>query len=154
MREILTKAAIKYGGWIPNYRVPEIFARHKLTLHIPRRPYVESLPGIPTIRPFEALACGIPLICSAWRDTENLFTAGRDFLIARNGAEMKKHIRALLADKQMAREIAAHGLATIRSRHTCGHRVNELMEIVAGIRDRGTSLEQATEAVIERRYRR
>jgi hypothetical protein len=27
---------------------------------------------------------------------------------------MKKHMRALLADKQMARELAAHGLRTIQ----------------------------------------
>src|SRR5438552_16486566 len=151
---MLEKAGIEYGGWVPNFRVPEVFARYKLTVHIPRRPYVESLPGIPTIRPFEALACAIPLVCSPWNDAEHLFTAGRDFLVARDGAEMKKHIRALLADKQMAREIAAHGLATIRRRHTCGHRVNEPMEIVAGIRERGSSLEQATAAVIASRYRR
>ncbi len=128
-RATLIEAGIKYGGWVPNYRVPEIFARYKLTVHIPRRPYVEQLPGIPTIRPFEALACGIPLICSPWNDAENLFTPGRDFLVARDGNEMKKHIRALLADKQMAREITAHGLETIRARHTCAHRVDELTQI-------------------------
>lgn len=129
-REMLHDAGIEYGGWVPNYRVPEIFARYKLTLHVPRRPYVEQLHGIPTIRPFEALACGIPLICSPWNDAEHLFTPGRDFLVARDGSEMQKHIRALLADKQMAREIAAHGLETIRARHTCAHRLDELMRIV------------------------
>ena len=75
------------------------------------------------------MACGIPLVCSPWNDTEGLFDPGADFLVARNGAEMKKHIRALLEDKQMAREIAAHGLETIRSRHTCAHRVDELLQI-------------------------
>ena len=133
-RAMLDKAGIEYGGWIPNYRVPEIFARYRLTVHVPRRPYVEQLPGIPTIRPFEALACGIPLICSPWHDAENLFTPGRDYLVARDGSEMKRHIRALLADKQMAREIAAHGLATIRARHTCAHRVDELMNIMQEVR--------------------
>jgi spore maturation protein CgeB len=128
--EMLAGAGIEYGGWVANYRVPEIFARFKLTIHIPRRPYTEALPGIPTIRPFEALACGIPLVCAPWDDAEHLFTPGHDFLIARNGAEMKKHFRALLADKQMAREIAAHGLETIRRRHTCAHRVDELLTIL------------------------
>ena len=132
-REMLARAGIEYGGWVANHRVPEIFARYKITVHVPRCPYVDSLPGIPTIRPFEALACGIPLICSPWEDSENLFTPGRDFLVARDGAEMRKHISALLADKQMAREIAAHGLETIRARHTCAHRVDELMRIVAQV---------------------
>lgn len=58
----LRKSGIAYGGWIANADVPEAFARHRATVHIPRRPYVQHLPGIPTIRVFEALACGIPLI--------------------------------------------------------------------------------------------
>ncbi|MDQ6626645.1 MAG: glycosyltransferase, partial [Verrucomicrobiota bacterium] len=62
--EQLRSADIEYGGWLPNYRAPEVFARYKVTVHVPRRPYVEVLRGIPTIRPFEALARGIPLVCS------------------------------------------------------------------------------------------
>jgi len=34
-----------------------------------------------------------------------------------------------LNDADMARELAFHGLQTIRGRHTCFHRVNELEEI-------------------------
>ncbi|MFD2816218.1 hypothetical protein ACFSYD_22840 [Paracoccus aerius] len=56
----LAEASIAYGGWIANARAPEAFARHRVTVHVPRGPYVRELPGIPTIRPFEALACGIP----------------------------------------------------------------------------------------------
>ena len=98
----LADAGIRYGGWLPNYRVPEVFASSRLTLHIPRRPYVRELPGIPTIRPFEALACGIPLICSPWHDSENLFTPGRDFLVARNGEEMREMIHRVLSDATFA----------------------------------------------------
>jgi spore maturation protein CgeB len=128
-RELLNRAGIEYGGWLPNYRAPELFARYRFTVHVPRRPYVEALRGIPTIRPFEALACGIPLICSPWDDAEGLFTPGEDYLVARDGSEMKKHMRALVADKQMARELAAHGLRTVQQRHTCAHRVDELLGI-------------------------
>ncbi len=128
---LLRTAGIRHGGWVANYHAPEIFARYRVTVHVPRRPYVEALPGIPTIRPFEALACGIPLVSSPWDDVEGLFTPGRDFLLARNGQEMGRHLRALLADKQMARELAEHGLATIRARHTCAHRVAELLAIHA-----------------------
>ncbi|CAN5740018.1 glycosyltransferase [soil metagenome] len=128
-RERLERAGIEYAGWLPNYRAPEIFARYQMTVHVPRRPYVEVLRGIPTIRPFEALACGIPLICSPWEDAEQLFTPGKDFLVARDGSEMKKYMRALLSDKEMARALAAHGLRTIQERHTCAHRVDELLSI-------------------------
>ena len=127
----LTRAGIRYCGWLPNYKVPEMFARSRVTLHIPRRPYVRELPGIPTIRPFEALACGVPLICSPWHDTEHLFTPGNDFLIAHNGDEMKQLIYKVLNEPAFAEELAINGLATIKQRHTCGHRVDELLAIYA-----------------------
>jgi spore maturation protein CgeB len=124
-------SGLRYRGWIANHRAPELFARHRLTVHVPRRPYVEKLPGIPTIRPFEALACGIPLICAPWEDAERLFRAGRDYLVARNGAEMRAHMRAVLADEATAAELRRNGLETIAARHTCGHRVDQLMTICA-----------------------
>jgi spore maturation protein CgeB len=100
-----------------------------VTVHIPRRPYLEQLPGVPTIRPFEALACGIPLVAARWHHTGGMFTPGLDFLVARDGAEMAAHLRVLLADARQRADLAAHGLATIRARHTCGHRVDELHSI-------------------------
>jgi spore maturation protein CgeB len=90
---------------------------------------VEQLPGIPTIRPFEALACGIPLVSAPWDDAEGLFRPG-DFLWARDGTEMRRHLRALLADPAMREEQARRGLETIRARHTCRHRVEELLGIL------------------------
>jgi len=125
----LESAGIRYCGWLPNYKVPEVFASARVTLHIPRRPYVKELPGIPTIRPFEALACGIPLICSPWQDTEHLFTPGKDFLIADDGEEMKQLISKVLSEPAFAEELAINGLTTIKQRHTCAHRVDQLLEI-------------------------
>lgn len=129
--QALKKAGIAYGGWIANAEVPLAFARHKATVHIPRRPYVENLPGIPTIRVFEALACGIPLISAPWSDSENLFRAGEDYLVARSGEEMKRLLRGVLADDALAAGLVQSGLETIRSRHTCRHRVDELLSILA-----------------------
>jgi spore maturation protein CgeB len=126
----LSRAGIAYRGWLPNYDVPGVFARHRVTVHVPRRPYVAALPGVPTIRPFEALACGIPLVSAPWEDAEGLFTAGRDYLTARDGDEMTVLLRELLRDRDRAARLAAHGRRTIESRHTCAHRVDELLAIV------------------------
>jgi spore maturation protein CgeB len=127
--EMLAAAGIEYGGWLPNYRVPEVFAQFRVTVHVPRGPYASRLPGIPTIRPFEAMACGIPLISAPWSDCERLFRPGEEYLVANDGAEMVRCLRAVLDDHALARSLHAHGLATIRTRHTCGHRVQELMQI-------------------------
>ncbi|NLT67783.1 MAG: glycosyltransferase [Acidobacteria bacterium] len=132
-RDALEEHGIQYGGWLANFEVPAVFAAFRVTVHIPRRPYVIALPGIPTIRVFEALACGIPLICSQWEDSENLFRPGEDFLVARNGHEMSRLIKAVLADQEMARGIAASGLQTILLRHTCAHRVDQLLDIYSSL---------------------
>lgn len=132
LREI-EAAGIAYRGWIANADVPREFARHRVTMHIPRRPYVEALPGIPTIRVFEALACGIPLLSAPWSDSEGLFRTGEDFLTARDGAEMTRLLREILIDHDRAAELARSGLERILDRHTCAHRVDELLQVVEGV---------------------
>lgn len=129
----LASAGIRYRGWVPNYRVPSVLSGYRVALHIPRRPYVHALPGIPTIRVFETLACGIPLISSHWHDVEGLFRVGTDFLMAESGEEMREHLRWLITHPDEARQIADSGLATVRSRHTCAHRVDELLDICTQI---------------------
>lgn len=125
----LEGAGIKYAGWMANFRVPEVFGAACVTVHVPRRFYREQLPGIPTIRVFEALACGIPLVSAPWEDCEGLFQAGRDYLVAQDGAHMRAQLQALLADPDYAQSLARSGLQTIQSRHTCAHRVRELLSI-------------------------
>jgi len=127
----LARYGVRYHGWAPNARAPEIFAGHLATVHVPRRYYSTILPGIPTIRVFEALACGLPLVSAPWDDAEVLFTPGEDYLVATDGEAMTRHLRALAHEPDLRANLAAHGLATIRARHTCAHRVDELMGIVA-----------------------
>ena len=127
--EQLGRTGIAYKGWLANFDVPLMFSRFRATVHVPRRPYADALPGIPTIRVFEALACGIPLVSAPWDDVERLFSPGEDFLVARNGLEMERHLRNILNDHEAARALAEQGLKTILSSHTCAHRVDELLGI-------------------------
>jgi spore maturation protein CgeB len=137
--EMLHEAGIEYKGWIPNYKVPEIFSRYRVTVHVPRKPYVTQLPGISTIRPFEALACGIPLVCSPWDDTEKLFNAGKDLLIAHSERQMRKDLLKVLSGQKYSGPLVCNGLNTILRKHTCDHRVNELMGILNDIEIRKTN---------------
>jgi spore maturation protein CgeB len=125
----LNEAQVAYRGWIPNYRVPEVFSKYRVTMHVPRRPYRERLPGIPTIRVFEALACGIPLVSAPWEDSEQLFSPGTDFLMARDEEEARECLRAVLHDSGLAEHLRRSGWEAIRARHTCAHRVDELLKI-------------------------
>jgi spore maturation protein CgeB len=141
---LMGQAGIEYGGWIPNYRAPRVFAQFGCTVHVPRRAYAQALPGIPTIRVFEALACGIPLVCAPWDDCEHLFSPGADYLVARDGAQMRERLRELRDDPELAAGLARHGRETIERRHTCAHRVDELLAIVASLTPAKAQLLEAT----------
>jgi spore maturation protein CgeB len=132
VRQRLHELGIEFGGWLPNHCAPQAFARAKMTMHVPRRPYVEALPGIPTIRVFEALACGIPLISAPWDDAEGLFTDG-SFLKVKDGAEAGAALRLLASDPALAAETSRIGLQAIHERHTCAHRARELLAIVGSL---------------------
>lgn len=131
--EALAAHGATYRGWLANARVPEVFAGFRATIHVPRRHYATLLPGIPTIRVFEALACGIPLVTAPWKDSEGLFRSG-DFLLARDRREMADHMRLLEHDPDAAAEIGAAGRATVAARHSCDHRAAELLGILATLR--------------------
>jgi spore maturation protein CgeB len=125
----LEDAGIEYRGYLPNLSAPAIYGQSALSLHIPRRQYANGLSGIPTIRVFEALACGTPLLCAPWQDAENLFRPGEDYLVASSGAEMKANMEWLLRDDTARRQIASNGRSTILQHHTCAHRAAQLAAI-------------------------
>ncbi len=127
--EMLARANIDFRGYLPNLSAPETYGRSLLSLHVPRRQYANGLSGVPTIRVFEALACGVPLLCSPWTDTEGLFRPGEDYVVVRDGKAMKAEIEHLLRDEEARRQIGASGLETIRAHHTCEHRARQLISI-------------------------
>jgi len=124
----LQQAHVQYGGYLPNLQAPRVYASARLTVHIPRQQYASAMVGIPTIRVFEALACGIPLISAPWQDTEQLFRSG-DLRFVANGGEMKAALDDLLANPSAAQEQARRGLETVLRHHTCEHRARQLTSI-------------------------
>ncbi len=126
--DALAASGIAFGGYLPNLDAPKVYGAARLTVHIPRQHYAGAMQGIPTIRVFEALASGIPLISAPWEDVEGLFEPG-DFLFARSSGEMIDLMKTLLDDPKTARLQAERGLAAVLARHTCEHRALELTRI-------------------------
>lgn len=125
----LAEAGIEFRGYLPNLRSPLAYSQSLLSVHVPRRQYANGLSGIPTIRVFEALACGTPLVCSPWTDVEGLFRPGQEYLVVPDGEAMLRELRHLLRDKAARRQLAENGLQAIRERHTCEHRACQLIGI-------------------------
>ncbi len=125
----LAAAGIEYGGWVPGFDLPGIFARFRVALHLPSRDLARTAPGLPTSRPFETLACGIPLVCAVWDDVDGLFRPEVDFGLARDSDEMIGWLRLLLNNPELAEWMARNGQRTIQRRHTCAHRIDALAHI-------------------------
>jgi spore maturation protein CgeB len=126
----LKNAGIEYRGYIPNLETPQAYAESALALHLPRYQYTNGLSGIPTIRVFEALACGATLLCSPWEDAEDLFRPQEDFVCVPSGEALKAVTNYLLKDETARKQIGANGLQTIHARHTSMHRAEQLTEII------------------------
>lgn len=143
----LRNAGIEFGGYLPNLSAPEAYASSKVALHIPRGPYARELPGIPTIRVFEALACGSALVCAPWTDSESLFDPDNDFATVPTGEALCAALVQLLSQEEQRKQRGAHGAATIAARHTCTHRAQQLEAICQQITARhapaSTSLSSA-----------
>jgi spore maturation protein CgeB len=127
--DAIDAAGIHYGGWLPAHRAPEAFARARVTVHVPRGPYARLLPGIPTIRMFEAMACGIPIISAPWDDVEALFPEGTYLRVA-SSIGMQDALRLLLSDHELAAAMATKARASVLAHHTCRHRAEQLLQIV------------------------
>lgn len=126
----LGEHGVAHGGYLPNFAVPDVFAQALVAVHLAARSN--------GIRIFEALACAMPLVCGPSEDDEALFTPGRDYLVARDADEMRRHLELLVKDAAARSEIARHGRGAILARHTCAHRVDELLSIASelGVRVR------------------
>src|SRR5262249_19620706 len=126
-------AGFESRGYPLNLSTPESYAQSLATLHVPRQQYVNCLRGIPTIRVFEALACVIPLVCPSCDATQKLFHPGKDYLVVSDREEMTAEIHFLLNDEEARRQIAEQGIKTVRERHTCAHRAQQLISIVENV---------------------
>lgn len=125
----LRTAGIEYRGYLPNLRTPAAYNESAISLHVPRRQYANGLSGIPTIRVFEALSCGVPLLCSPWSDAEGLFRPGQDYICVPDGVSMHGEIEHMLKDDRARRQLGENGRETILKHHTCTHRAEQLIGI-------------------------
>jgi spore maturation protein CgeB len=134
LRALAGAGGVDYRGWLPNYLVPHAFAHARVGLHLIRRQYAEWLHGIPTIRVFEALACGLPLVNTRWRDTDHLFREGRDYLLVDTPAQMEEVLAWLWHDASARARLGRNGMLRVLGAHTCVHRAEQLLEIVQDLR--------------------
>ena len=101
---------------------PEFYARQRLTLNVTRDDMIRA--GFaPSIRLFEAAACGAPIISDTWRGVEALFAPGEEILLAQDTDDV---LEALDRGSDELAEIGRAGRCRVLGSHTAAHRVMEL----------------------------
>lgn len=91
----------------------------------------------PSVRLFEAAACGVPIISDDWQGLDTIFAPGREILIASSSQE----VIAMLADipEERRREIGLAAQRRVQRSHTAAIRAQELEAIVHRLKARAAS---------------
>lgn len=85
----------------------------------------------PSVRLFEAAACGAPIISDAWEGLDTLLEPGREILIVKSTQQVVEILRDMPEEERAA--IGRRGRERILSAHTAAHRAVELEQLVHSI---------------------
>ena len=104
------------------------YCAQRFTLNVTRADMVRR-GWSPSVRLFEAAACGVPIVSDWWPGLGELFVPGEEILIARDTAEMVSILERTPEPKR--RSIAEAARARVLAAHTGAHRAAELEGYVA-----------------------
>jgi spore maturation protein CgeB len=88
----------------------------------------------PSVRLFEAAACGVPIISDRWEGLETFLDLGTEILVADTSEDVLRFLEGTNEAKR--RGIGAAARARILARHTADHRAAELEKLL-GLAARG-----------------
>jgi len=95
------------------------YGRQAFTLNVTRADMVRWGYS-PSVRLFEAAACGVPIISDDWPGLATIFEPGREILVARTSRDVLRFIRETSASER--RQLAANARRRVLASHTAAHR--------------------------------
>lgn len=108
---------------------PGFYASQRFTLNVTRAE-MRAAGWSPSVRLFEAAACGVPAISDRWEGLEEIFTPGEEILVADSADDVVRYLAETGEDKRLA--IAERARARVLAEHTAARRCELLEEEVAG----------------------
>jgi spore maturation protein CgeB len=118
---------------VPPAEHSRFYSNLNWTLNITRRDMVRSGYS-PSVRLFEATACGVPVLSDRWEGIEDVLAPGTSVLVLDNAAEV---VRAMELPDEQRKEIGRAGRATTLRNHTGRHRADQLISYLVRARDEG-----------------
>lgn len=123
------------------------YTQSRFTLNVTRRAMV--LAGYaPSVRLFEAAACGTPIISDEWKGLGRLFTPAVEILLANNAKQTLGYLREIPDDERA--EIGRRARGRVLASHTAAHRAAELEGYVREVARPTVATTAAVPAALER----
>ncbi len=108
---------------VPPCSHPEFYAMSRFTLNVTRDDMVQAGYS-PSVRLFEAGACGTPILSDIWAGIDEIFIPGEDIMLVREAEDV---LHMLLETPESRRLALAAGVQRrVCSYHTAAHRAAEL----------------------------
>ncbi|MFN2433228.1 MAG: glycosyltransferase [Gemmatimonadota bacterium] len=95
----------------------------RFTLNVTRRDMVRA-GWSPSVRLFEAAACGTPVVSDAWSGLDEFFRPGAEILVSRSASETLRHVRELPEEER--RQLGRRARARVLAEHTAEARAEQL----------------------------
>jgi len=107
---------------------PHFYSSSRLTLNLTRKEMVRT--GFsPSVRLFEAAACGTPIVSDTWPGLDTFFRLGEEILIAKDSAEIVSLLKN--SDESDLRRIGDRGRGRVLAEHSSSRRAEEFESHVA-----------------------
>jgi spore maturation protein CgeB len=123
-------ANVRREEHVPPERHPEFYNQLRFALNVTRADMVVA-GWSPSVRLFEAAACGVPIISDAWPGLEELLTPGREILVAKSTDEVVRYLHEIGAQERTV--IAAAARARVLAAHTAADRAGALEREVRAV---------------------
>jgi len=116
--------------YLPPAQHPAFYGAQRFTLNITRA-HMRRAGWSPSVRLFEAAACGVPVISDRWPGIEEIFTPGEEILVADSADDVLLFLERLTDAEAAA--IGARARKRVLREHTAARRVEQLEKLVQAV---------------------
>lgn len=115
---------------IPPARHRRFYNQQRFTMNITRADMIE-LGYAPSVRLFEAAACGVPIISDYWNGLDSFFAFDSEILISRSAEETLYYLNDMSEEDRMA--VGRNAQQKVLEKHTAAQRALELEKYLTHI---------------------
>lgn len=116
---------------LPPARHREFYNSQYFTLNVTREDMIKAGYS-PSVRLFEAAACGVPIISDYWHGIDSIFEPEKEILIAKSSSEVVEYFRSISEEER--KEIGERARQKVLKSHTAKARALELVNYVKEVR--------------------